>query len=59
MDEILESVGPYMESVDMLLKAIADDDRAAFVAAIAIVSARRHLVEATINEKLETLEGVA
>lgn len=50
MDNLIEKLGDYTESVDMLLKAIADDDRNAFVAAISVVGMRRIALDTTTAE---------
>ena len=52
MEEIIEAVGSYAESVDMLLKAIADDDRTAFIAAISMVGVRRVMLDGTVEDAL-------
>jgi len=41
LNELIEAVGSYTESVDVLLKAIIDDDRTAFLQAVAALGMRR------------------
>lgn len=50
VEEIAEAGNGLTESVDMLLKAIADDDRNAFSAAAVTLRIRREYFENTLGE---------
>ncbi len=54
LDQIVETVGQYQESVDMLLKAIADADSNAFSARIVMLRGARKDLDSLVESILES-----
>ena len=54
LDQIIETVGQYQESVDMLLKAVADADTNAFSVRIVMLRQVREELDSLVESVLES-----